>query len=41
MSLIGIRPQKLLNSDYHCYLEDDQYPEYIKQEHDMQQSNML
>ena len=35
-SLTGIRPQKVIKSDYHNYQEDEQYPECIIQEHDMQ-----
>ena len=35
MSLTGIRPKQLTRSDYDNYPEDDHYPEYIIQEHDI------
>ena len=36
MSLTGIRPKKLIRSDFHNYPEDDKYPECIIKEHDIQ-----
>ena len=35
-SLTGIRSKKLIKSDYCNYLQDDQYPKYIRQKHDTQ-----
>ena len=36
ISLTGIRPQKMMWSDYHNYIEDGQYPDYIIKDHDLQ-----
>ena len=36
MSLTGIRPKLLIRSEYYNYPEENQYPEYIIQEYDIQ-----